>query len=542
MNVLDWGVVAFYFLGLVLAALIIGRRQKNLRDFYLDDNKIRWWESGLSTMATQLGAISFVSAPAFVALAKDGGLKWLCYELGVPIGLLIVMSIILPVLHKRRCLSIYEYLEKRFSRDVRLQIAILFQLGRALATAVSILAGGLIVSTALNIATQTAILVVGTLTILYSVIGGMRAVVLSDVVQMIIVFFGILICGGLAVDAVGWQLGWDSLEPARYSILNFKHVGLQKGETYGFWPMLIGGTFLYASYYGCDQSQVQRELSVKSLDDARKSLVLNAILRFPVVLLYCVMGVFVGAALLTPAGIEHAASHVGMARDTLSSTLATEPDRMLPIFVLSYLPHGLIGMIFVAILSALMSSMDSAINSLSAVTVRDVYQVYIKPSASDTHYLRMSRLFTVLWGLFCMIAALAMYALSKSTRETTIVLINAVGSLLYGPILATFVLGIRSRFADSRSVSFGIWLGIAVNACVWIFSDVSWLWWNVIGFVTVVAVSAILSWRRITKNTVELDTVDPDTKLKQRSTHLLLGIYALLIVLFCFFLQQRLSG
>jgi SSS family transporter len=539
MNVLDWGVVVAYFLGLLTTAVIIGRRQKNLRDFYLHDNKIRWWESGLSTMATQLGAISFVSAPAFVALADDGGLKWLCYELGVPVGLLIVMTLILPVLHKHRYLSIYEYLEKRFDRRVRLQIAILFQLGRALATAVSILAGGLIVSTALNIATQTAILAVGTLTILYAVIGGMRAVVLSDVVQMAVVFIGILICGGLAVHVVGWQQGWDSLEPARYLILNFKDAGFHKDETYGFWPMLIGGIFLYASYYGCDQSQVQRELSVGTLKDARKSLVLNATLRFPVVLLYCVMGVFVGSELLAPAGMEHAASQMGIARETLSSTLATEPDRMLPIFVLSYLPHGLIGMIFVAILSALMSSMDSAINSLSAVTVRDIYQVYVKPNASDTHYLRIV---TILWGLFCMTAALAMYALSKSTRETTIVLINAVGSLLYGPILATFLLGIKGRFADSRSVSFGIWFGIAVNACIWIFTDVSWLWWNVIGFATVVAVSVLLSWRRITKNTVELDIVDPDTKLKQRSTHLLLGIYAILIVLFCFVLQQRLAG
>jgi SSS family solute:Na+ symporter len=253
------------------------------------------------------------------------------------------------------------------------------------------------------------------------------------------------------------------------------------------------------------------------------------------------MGIFVGSALLVPAGMDHAASQMGVARKTLSSTLATEPDRMLPIFVLSYLPHGLIGMIFVAILSALMSSMDSAINSLSAVTVRDIYQVYIKPNASDTHYLRISRFVTILWGLFCMTAALAMYALSKSTRETTIVLINAVGSLLYGPILATFLLGIKSRFADSRSVSLGIWLGIAVNAFIWIFTDVSWIWWNVIGFATVVAVSVLLSWRRISKNTVELDIVDPDTKLKQRSTHLLLGIYAILIVLFCFALQQRLA-
>ena len=113
MNTLDWGIIVLYFVGLVGVSSLIGRYHRNLRDYYLFGNRVRWWQSGLSTMATQLGAISFVSAPAFVAVADDGGLKWLCYELGVPVGILIVVIFILPTLHTRRVLSIYEYLEKR---------------------------------------------------------------------------------------------------------------------------------------------------------------------------------------------------------------------------------------------------------------------------------------------------------------------------------------------------------------------------------------------------------------------------------------------
>ncbi len=542
MNALDWGITLFYFVGLVLASAMMGRQQRNLRDYYLHDNRIKWWQSGISTMATQLGAISFVSAPAFVALADGGGLKWLCYELGVPIGLVIVAAFILPMIHRKRVMSIYEYLEKRFDGRVRLQVALLFLLGRALATAVSILAGGIIVSTAAGISTPAAIISVGTLTVLYAVLGGMRAVVLSDVLQMGIIFVGILVCGGTAVHIVGWQNGWDALAPARYQILDVAHAGIRKADTYAFWPMLIGGIFLYASYYGCDQSQMQRELSVPTLADARKSLVLNAVARFPIVLLYCVMGVFIGAALLRPAGLDVAAAASNVSADSISAMLAREPDRMLPLFVLSYLPHGLVGFIFIAVLSALMSSMDSAIHSLSAVTLRDIYQVYVRPRADEMHYLRVSKLSTFAWGVFCMAAALAMYALAAGTRQTTIVLINAVGSLLYGPILATFLLGIKTRFVDARSVTVGIWVGIAVNAAVWLMTDISWLWWNCIGFITVAGVSTILSRGRILATTVKLDIDDEETKRKHRMTHLMVLIYAGLIILFCRWLELRLGG
>ena len=160
MNFLDWLVILIYIVGIIGFALYLTRSQKDTEDYYLGGRKIKWWQSGASTMATQLGAISFISAPAFVAMKEGGGLKWLCYEFGVPLALILVMAIIIPTLHQHHYVSIYEYLEKRFDSGTRSLVSFFFQLGRGLATAVSVLAGGLILSTALSISTASAIILV----------------------------------------------------------------------------------------------------------------------------------------------------------------------------------------------------------------------------------------------------------------------------------------------------------------------------------------------------------------------------------------------
>ncbi len=494
MAVLDWIVVLAYFLVIIVLAYWFGRTQHSVHDYYLAGRKIRWWQSGLSTMATQLGAISFVSAPAFVAIKPDGGLKWLCYEFGVPIGVLVAMVVIVPRLHDGGYVSAYAFLEERFDRGTRTLVSILFQLGRGLATAVSVLAGGLILSTATPLSTAEAILVIGVVTMIYDVMGGMRVVIMSDVLQMAIIVIGILICGGVALHMVGWSAGWAALGPERARVLDFSGLGIGGKGEYGFWPMTIGGIFLYASYYGCDQSQVQRELSVGSVRDVRRSLLVNAFGRFPVVLLYCLMGVMIGAVFAAPDRVADVAGALGMNPASVTSTLQANPDRMVPMFVLAFLPVGVVGLVIAAILSALMSSLDSAINSLSAVTMQDVYRAYVRPAASDRHYLIVSKLFTAFWGTFCILAALVFAGSGQAVRETTIVLINSVGSLLYGPILAAFLLGITT-LATARQTRAGVVAGIAVNVLIWQLTDVSWLWWNVTGFFAAMGFAAL--WHRM---------------------------------------------
>ena len=493
MNTFDWLVIILYMAGIVGFSLWLSRKQADTQDYYLGGRNIKWWQSGISTMATQLSAISFVSAPAFVALKAGGGLKWLAYEFAVPLALILVMAVIIPVLHEKKYISIYEYLEQRFDPGMRTMVSVLFQIGRGLATAVAVLAGGIILSTAIGMSTAQAILLIGLITLVYDVLGGIKVVILSDIVQMAIILLGILICGGVAWYIVGWESIWQALPPERLQILRFDQWGLDGESTYGFWPMLIGGFFLYASYYGTDQSQVQRELTVGSLDDVRKSLLVNALGRFPLVLLYVVMGVFVGAVFFAPHGIEPIAATMKMSVADLNALLRHDPDRMVPMFILSYLPHGVIGFIFVAIMAALMSSLDSGLNSLSAVTMKDIYQKYIRKQAREQHYLIASKIITVFWGLFCIGTALLLNEEGQATRQTTIVLINAVGSMLYGPILAAFLIGMFSKRANAGAVKIGLLSGIAANLILWLFTSVSWMWWNVSGFITTAGVAYLLS-------------------------------------------------
>ncbi len=540
MNLFDWIVILVYCAGIVWFAWRVGLRQTSQEDYYLAGKKVKWWQSGLSIMATQLGAISFVSAPAFVAMADGGGLKWLCYEFGVPLGLIVVMMFLAPALNRGHHISIYEYLETRFDRRVRLLVSFLFQLGRGLATAVSILAGGLIISTALSIPTNIAILVVGAVTLLYDVLGGMRIVVLSDVLQMMIIVAGIVICGGFALHLVGWTEAWQSMSPERLVILDFGRPGVSDEGQYAFWPMVFGGMFLYASYYGCDQSQVQRQLAVGTLNGVRKSLLLNALGRFPVVLLYCLMGVVVGAIFQTPEGLSHVGSAIGAGSAAVTETLSRDPDRMLPMFILSYLPHGIIGFLFVAILSALMSSLDSAINSLSAATIRDFYQPLVRPNADERHLLVAAKACTALWGAFCIAAALAFANFGESTRQTTIVLINAIGSLLYGPILAAFLLGILTKKVRAKAVLVGVVAGVLVNIAVWQLTHLSWLWWNVIGFLgTVGGALAVTAVTQLEEQAARHKPVTEPAAGRWWAISAAVSVYFVLVVVFCLWLENQ---
>ena len=531
MNLTDWLVIAAYMALVVGLAAYLTRKQKDTQDYYLAGKTIKWWQSGASTMATQLGAISFVSAPAFVALKEGGGMKWLAYEFGVPLALIVVMMIIIPVLHRKNYISIYEYLEDRFDTGTRNLVSIFFQLGRGLATAVAVLAGGLILSTALTISVIQAILLIGIITVIYDVLGGIRVVILSDVLQMIIILAGLVICGGMALSIVGWDAAWSTMGAERTQILDFKHWGLTPGGTYAFWPMLFGGFFLYASYYGTDQSQVQRELSVGNVDDVRKSLLVNALGRFPLVLLYTVMGILVGAVFMMPENFAHIGSAMNVSASSVTEILNNDPDRMVPMFILSYLPHGIIGFLFVAIMAALMSSLDSGINSLSAVTMKDFYQKYIKPDADEKHYLWVSKFITFLWGTFCVVAAILFTVIGESTRHTTIVLINAIGSLLYGPILAAFLIGMLTKSIKGAAVKTGIIIGALFNIILWQFTEISWMWWNLSGFVTAVIVT--FSFALITSATAGFPKIDISTYLKDESSKLNWKvIYGLVVVYF----------
>ncbi|MFQ5695291.1 MAG: sodium transporter, partial [Terriglobia bacterium] len=413
--------------------------------------------------------------------------------------------------------------------STQVYVSLLFQISRGLATGVAVYAMGFVTAIFLGEVDPGRVWLyvigIGVITIFYDALGGIRAVIWSDVVQMVILILGIFILTLQAWSEVGSLmplLRAYTADPERFRILDFRW-GWGSGQNYAFWPMLIGGLFLYISYYGCDQSQVQRELSVGSTDDVRRSLMLNAFGRFPLVFLYCLMGLMIGGFALLQPGFKELIP-------------PDHPDWMVPLFIVNYLPNGLIGLMFVAALAAGMSSLDSALNSMSASTMRDIYQPYIRPQASDRHYLVASKLITVFWGVFTVAFAFVVPFIS----DTIIEAINKIGSLLYGPIFAAFFLGILTRWATPLGVKAGVSAGILLNLYLWLgLPQLSWLWWNPIGMLAAVVSAFVISkgFPQETKS-VPLPPMEP-TRINWPLRYALVVAYFFAIVAFCAWLQPN---
>lgn len=472
MNSTDYLIIAVYAVLFLMMGLWF-RGQKDKQDYFLGSRHFGWFPLGLSVMATQLSTISFISAPAFAGLREGGGMQWLAYSFPVPLAMIFIMAVVIPPLYKAGIVSVYGFLEERFGKSTRLLIGGMFMIGRSMATGVMIYAVALTLHAAIAVPFWQTILLVGVITLIYSLLGGMKAVVYGDMIQMLIIFAGLLVCFWYSLDALGgWQEFVTLVDKGRLVVIETEGFGIGDEEkAHGIWPMLIGGLFLYVSYYGTDQSQAQRSLSASSLSTVRKTLFFNGIARYPMILLFCLFGLALGTL-------------VGQDADLASLIPAEHPDYMVPVFIINRLPHGIIGLLMVAMLSAAMSSLSSAINSLSAVTVEDFIPAILPDRAqSNSRYVFNSRLAALFWGAFCILMAFGIGHIA----DTVIEAINKVGSVFYGPILMTFLLAILSRKTNTTAMNLGIVLGVACNLFLWIYfgKAVSWFWWNAAGaFVT----------------------------------------------------------
>ncbi|MCB2097028.1 MAG: sodium/solute symporter, partial [Parvularculaceae bacterium] len=470
MNALDYVVVTVY-LGALLGLGFIWRSQPTESDYFLGGRKLGWAPLSLSVMATQLSAVSFISAPAFVGLREGGGLKWLAYEISVPLSMILVMFVIAPVIHRAGVVSIYEFLERRFGRTTRLLISISFQIVRAVSTGVMVYAMGIILEVALSAPFWASIIGVGVITLVYSVSGGMKAVVYGDAIQMVLITAGLVFLAFCALGEIGgFSAFWREVDPARFQVIDAKAFGLS-GDEFGFIPMLFGGFILYASYYGCDQTQAQRIMSARDIGDARRLLFANGVLRFPLVLLYCFTGLFIGVAVMNDPAM-------------LNLIPPDKPDYMMPVYIAEKLPHGIIGLLYVAILAAAMSSLSSAINSLAAVSLEDLSAIGLIRREGRARAV-LARWVTVFWGVLILILS----AFAGAIAPTVIEAINKVGSAMFGPILAVFLAGILSKRIRPGAVNLGLLAGVALNIYLWRAApEIFWMWWNVTGFVAAIAV------------------------------------------------------
>lgn len=513
MNYIDYIVIVVY----ILVFLFIGRLfkdSKTSKDYFLGGKSFGWFPLSLSTAATQLSAISFISAPAFVGLKEGGGMIWLTYEFAVPLAMLFLMVFLIPPMYKANIVSVYEYLEKRFSSSTRILLSAVFQLSRAFATSVMVYTVALILTSVMNIPMWQTILIIGVVTLIYSYQGGMKAVVYGDMIQMFILIIGIFICFGVGLYQLGgWQEFTAQVDPARLTAVNFDSYGLEKGDEFGFWPMLIGGLFLYTSYYGTDQSQVQRLFSAQNMGTVKATLLCNGLMRFPITLIYCLMGLVIGSLVLSTESLQ-------------AMIPADKPDLMMPIFIREYLPHGIIGILLVAILSAAMSSLSSAINSLSAASVEDFFNR--KKDLSDERYLAYSKYAALFWGVSCIILAFFTGDIAKTVIEA----INKIGSVFYGPILATFIAAIGLKKVNGIGINIGILAGVGVNIYLWLFvPELFWFWWNAIGGIITLVVALISSMIFYNPDHDKAQsTLSFSLELDRTKAFILVGFFILIVV------------
>jgi len=563
MNWLDYTVIAIYLVGFIAMGYFF-KDNKDSKDYFLGGKSLGWFPLSLSTMATQLSAISFISAPAFVGLKANGGMKWLTFEFAVPLAMIGIMFFIIPPLYKSGIVSIYEYLEQRFSKSTRKIISVVFQISRALGTGVMVFTMALIIQAVVGISFHYTLIIISVVTLAYSYQGGMRAVVWGDAIQMIILFAGLVIClivGYSLLKDTGTFTGFDT---DRLQVIDFDNFGIFSGDEYGFWPMLLGGLFLYLSYYGTDQTQAQRLLSARDEGTIKKLLMANGLLRFPVVLVYCVMGLIIGYLVSNiPEFYESIQETTRIHYPGEYAKSGFKPDLMIPVFITNYLPNGLIGILMVGVMSAAMSSLSSTINSLSAVTIEDFFNSGEK-KLEGKRYMFISKGLVVFWGSVCILAAY----LFGNSQSTVIELINAISSLFFGPILAAFILAIFFRKVNHIGMNVAIITSVVVNLVfkylpdlVYLFNqgsfyngnasihsaladtgitnvpDLFWIWYNLTGFVIALVVAVIVS--KLTSKTpakqLEIQYSFNANELVQKESVILISFFVLILV-FSYFL------
>jgi SSS family transporter len=548
MHWVNWVIVVVYVLYVVVDGIRKSKGTDSLAGFFVANKSLSWWVVGLSVMATQLSAITMIGTPGQGA---TDGIRFVQFYFGLPIAMVILGVTLVPFLHGSGVFTAYEYLEKRFDSKTRSLTAFLFLLSRGMSAGTIIAAPGVVLSAIFGIPLVWAVALIGIPTVIYTMVGGVQAVAWADVKQMVLIVFAMLAI--MAVLLIQMPVAPDDAlriagATGRLQAFDFS---FDLSETYTFWGGIIGGTFLMLSYFGTDQSQVQRYLTARSVDEARSSLLVSAYWKIPLQALILLVGVgvfmyyqFVRPPLLFNPAHEEAvvdarSDAYGALQErydevfTLRSAAALEaadaPDQatesaamqefldreaeiqgirtealamaeevtgrdsrdvnyIIPRFALSELPIGLAGIFIAGVLAAAMSSISSELNSLATTSIIDFYRRWVRPDATDAHYLLVSKGATVFWGLFaCIVATYA------ATLGSLIEVVNRFGSFFYGSILGVFLLAMIPG-ARGRGAFFGLIAGMSLVAYfTFQVPSVAFLWHNVIGAVTVVAVGLLLS-------------------------------------------------
>ena len=533
MQLLDWIILGATLAFIVFYGIWKNNSHKNIKEYLKGGNEARWWTVGLSVMATQASAITFLSTPG---QAFHDGMGFVQFYFGLPFAMLIICLFFIPVYHRLNVYTAYEFLEKRFNLQVRTLTALLFLVQRGLAAGITIYAPAIILSVVLGWDLKILVVLVGTLVITYTMIGGTKAVNVTQKQQMFIIFLGMFIAFGFIVYRFPEGIGFnEALQLAgKAGKLNVLDFSINLNSRYTFWSGLTGGLFLALSYFGTDQSQVQRYLSGKSLKESQMGLIMNGILKIPMQFFILLVGVMVfvfyqfehapinfnpkavaavqnseSAADFNQLELENRSTQNDIktlllssseeanfqeqlkqltqtekaqrqqAKDLITKVDPTQEtndkDYVFISFILGYLPTGLIGLLLAVIFSAAMSSTASELNALAATTTVDLYQRNVQDKTA-AHYVTASRTFTFIWGIIAIL-----FASIGNLFENLIQLVNIIGSVFYGTILGIFLVAIFIKYVQGKAVFWAALISEAIILCLFYSDVVSFLWLNVIG-------------------------------------------------------------
>ncbi|MEO8595231.1 MAG: sodium:solute symporter [Candidatus Solibacter sp.] len=552
MTPLDWVVLVTTLFSIVAYGLYKSRGSNTVDRYLLAGKSMPWYAMALSIMATQASAITFISTTgqSFV-----DGMRFVQFYFGLPLAMIVISAVVVPVFHHARVYTAYEYLENRFDGKTRALASVIFLCQRGLSAGLTIYAPALVLSVILGWPEHYTTIMMGITVVTYTVLGGIKAVTWSDVQQMFVIFAGLVI----SLVTVIWLLpssvsfGDAVFLAGAAGRLNAVTTNFDWNDRFNLWSGLIGGTFLFLSYFGCDQSQVQRYLTGKSIAQSRLSLLFNAVAKIPMQFFILFIGamVFVFYLFVQPpmlfqqvelkriaglgefrpmeqqyqAAFENrrqaalslveahksgnaeaelrirgeyrtAQKEVDAVRQQAAKLVQTsggekdfsDTNYIFLSFVTKYLPAGVVGLVIAVIFAATMSASSGEINSLATVAVVDIYQRHFKRDGSDHHYLMASRWLTLFWGVYAVV-----FAGWAKHLGSLIVAVNQVGSLFYGSLLGCFVLAFAFKKVRGTAAFFGMLAGeTAILSTFW-FTQISWLWYNVIGCVVVIATALVIT-------------------------------------------------
>ena len=550
MSSIDWIVLIVTISFIVFYGIQKTKKFNTIKDHLKGGGSANWLTVGLSVMATQASAITFLSTPG---QAYDEGMGFVQFYFGLPLAIIVICMVFIPIYHKLKVYTAYEYLEQRFDRKTRTLAAILFLVQRGLAAGITIFAPAIILSTILGWDLKLLNLSIGLIVIIYTVSGGTKAVSITQKQQMFVILSGMIVAFMIIVNSFPSNIDIiDALKIAgvggKMEIIDFSFDVEKK---YTFWSGITGGFFLALSYFGTDQSQVQRYLSGKSVKESQLGLMFNAVLKIPMQFFILLTGVMVfvffefnsAPVNYNPQVINYLekvqnAEYLQQKREFSitrenkiikqnqliesidgvnskkleseiielhkkekkirqnvkdisnevgpSSIESNDLDYIFIFFILNYLPHGIIGLLLAVILSAAMSSTASELNALSTTTVIDIYKRNHNIKKSEKHYLKASKWFTVMWGLIAII-----FASFGSLFENLIELVNLIGSIFYGTILGIFIVAFFFKQVKGNHVFYAACISQILIFIIYASYEIGYLWLNFIGAIITILLSNI---------------------------------------------------